>query len=373
MGGLSNKSIGFPLDETKYWLGFSLVPHIGTVRVRQLKQHFGTLSQAWHSSIDELQASGLDEKSLAIFVKRRAELNLDAEMQKVAHHHAYLLTMDDERYPPLLKELQDAPIVMYVIGKIKPEDTQALAVVGTRKATNYGQDAAFKLSKGLAASQMTIISGLAQGIDKAAHEGAIAANGRTIAVLGCGIQTIYPRQHTALARKIVENGALITEFPIGVPPTGVNFPRRNRIISGMSLGVLVVEAPEKSGALITAQEALEQGREVFAVPSNIFNLTGRGCNQLIQDGAKLVMQVEDILSELKISAEHVTTQLRAKQAIPQTEVEYAILQNLSADPIHVDDLARLMHLPVSTITSALTIMELKGLAKAVGPMQYCRI
>lgn len=360
------------LNETKYWLGFSLIPHIGPVRVRQLKRYFGTLATAWRADSHSLKASGLDDKSLDALIKRRAHLDLDAELQKVAQHHAHVLTMDDEDYPPLLRELNDAPMVLYVIGKIQPQDTQAIAIVGTRKATNYGRDAAFKLSRGLATNGPTIVSGLAQGIDKAAHEGALAANGRTIAVLGCGIQTIYPKQHVSLARKIVEKGALITEFPIGTPPTGINFPRRNRIMSGMSLGVLVVEAPEKSGALITAQEALEQGREVFAVPANIFNAMGRGCNQLIQDGAKLVADVEDVLYELKLTNQQVTTHLKAKQTIPANETEQVILNQLSVDPIHIDELSRLINLPVATVMSTLTILELKGLAKEVGSMQYCR-
>jgi DNA processing protein len=252
-----------------------------------------------------------------------------------------------------------------------PEDELALGMVGTRKATTYGRDAAYHLAKQLAGQHVTVISGMAQGIDSAGHKGALDGGGRTIAVLGSGIDVIYPSENRKLAQQIMNCGALISEFPIGAHPEGRNFPRRNRIISGMSLGVLVVEAPEKSGAMITASVAADQGRDVFAVPGNIFNPMSTGTNRLIQDGAKLVMKVEDILNELKIFHTAVQTHAVAEQIAPANATEAEMLQHLGADPVHIDDLVRLCGLPIATVSSTLTILELKGLARTVGHMQYC--
>jgi DNA processing protein len=302
-------------------------------------------------------------------LQARSKINLDAEMAKVERAGAWLLTLADDAYPPLLKSLPDAPAVLYIRGTLLPGDEQALGVVGTRKATTYGRDVAHGLSKQLAGNDITIVSGLAHGIDTAAHRGALDGGGRTIAVMGCGIDQIYPRDNRSLASEISQRGALITEFAIGVPPEARNFPRRNRVISGLSLGVLVIEAPEDSGALITAEIAAEQGREVFAVPGNIYSLSSRGANRLIQDGAKLVMDVEDILSELHIARTNIQVKTSTERVAPANDLESQVLKNLSADPLHVDDLARLCGLPIATITATLTILELKGLAQNVGSMQ----
>jgi DNA processing protein len=262
---------------------------------------------------------------------------------------------------------------LYVRGALSPADDLALAMVGTRKATSYGRDATYDLAKQLARQGITIVSGLAHGIDAAAHKGALDGGGRTIAVFGCGIDVLYPRENRDLALKICDNGALISEFPIGTAPAAGNFPRRNRIISGLSLGILVVEAPEGSGALISADLAAEQGREVFAVPGNIYSPMSRGTNRLIQEGAKLVMHVGDVLDELNIAYTNVQTRLSAEQIAPGNEVEASILKHLSADPLHIDEIVRLSQLPIATVSSTLTILELKGLARMVGHMQYSLI
>lgn len=358
------------MNELNFWLGFSLIPNIGSKRLLRLYEWFGSLASAWNASITDLQTAGLSQNAAIRLDQDRSKINLDAEMEKVDKAGAWLLTIHDERYPSLLAEISDAPALLYVRGRLTPEDSRALSVVGTRKATKYGKDVAFDLSHRLARQGITIISGLAHGIDSAAHQGALKAGGRTIAVMGCGVDIVYPRENAALMQRIVANGAIISEFPIGTQPIAANFPRRNRILSGLALGVLVVEAPERSGALITAGLAAEQGRDVFAVPANIFNTMGTGTNRLIQEGAKLVMDAADILDELNLTHDRRDTRVRTETVIPSNDAEACLLNHLNADPIHIDDLVRLSGLPTAEVSSTLTILELKGLAQMVGHMQY---
>ena len=293
-------------------------------------------------------------------------------MDAVARSGAALVTLDDDEYPPLLRQLPAKPLLLYLRGRLQANLDRCLAVVGTRKASKYGWDAASQMAYQLANQDFTIVSGLAQGIDAAAHRGALKAGGRTIAVVGTGIDIVYPRANKDLAEEIAANGAIISELPLGAKPLGKNFPQRNRLISGMSLGVLVAEAPERSGALNTVSHALDQGRDVFALPHNIFSPSGRGGNQLIQEGAKLVSTVDDILEELEVAHVKEQTRIQAEQLQPANETEEAILRELSADPIHVDSIVRQTNLPTATVTSTLTMLELKGLAETAGPMQYCR-
>ncbi len=360
-------------DDTPFWLAFSLIPGIGPKRLLHLLNEFGDLQNAWRAPESDLRAAGVDGEALKRVLHFRPRIQPDSEIEKVTRAGAHIVTLTDEQYPALLRDLTDAPALLYVRGSLLPSDALALGVVGTRKATPYGRDAAHDLSKQLAHNRVTIVSGLAQGIDTAAHQGALAGHGRTFAILGCGLDRIYPPENRDLAREISTHGAVISEFPIGSPPEKSNFPRRNRVISGLSLGVLVVEAPLNSGALITAEMAGEQGREVFAVPGNIFSLNSQGTNRLIQDGAKLVQAVDDILNELHIAHDEAHTRKQTQIIVPQDETEARIVQHLSADPIHVDDLARLSQLPIASVTSVLTILELKGLARKVGSMQYSLI
>jgi DNA processing protein len=369
----ANNPLGGMVNDRKYWLGFSLVPEIGPKRLSHLLNRFGDLALAWTASETRLCEAGLDRQPVENLLRVRRQLNLDAEMAKIEKVGARLLTLADDDYPALLKKIPDAPTVLYVRGQLVPADDHALSIVGTRRATSYGRDAAYHFAKQLAAQDITIISGLAHGVDSAAHRGALDGGGRTLAVLGCGIDRIYPADNQKLADDILRHGAIISEFPVGTPPDGRNFPRRNRIISGLALGVLVVEAPEKSGALITTTTAAEQGREVFAVPGNIFNPMSGGTNRLIQDGAKLVMAVEDILEELNITHQNAQASTITERIVPANDTEKSLLQLLGADPIHVDDLTRLCGLPVSIVNSTLTILELKGLARMVGHMQYCLV
>jgi len=243
-----------------------------------------------------------------------------------------------------------------------------VAVVGTRRASAYGREVTRRLVSDLARSGITIVSGLARGIDGVAHRTALEAGGRTIAVLGCGVDLVYPPEHLDLARRIVEHGALVSEYPLGTPPEAGNFPPRNRIISGLSLGVLITEAGRGSGAIITADYAAEQGRDIFAVPGSILSATSGGTNRLIQDGAKVVLETADILRELNLTM--VAEQSQARQLLPTTEIEALILACLSAEPTHVDEVGQASGLPIAQVTSTLALMELKGLVRQAGGMKY---
>jgi DNA processing protein len=352
----------------QYWVGFSRVPGIGPVRLRALLDHFGDVRQAWEASVATLQALGFDRRTIETFVTLRSKMDLAAELERVFQLGVRLLTWDSPNYPSLLRNIPDPPPVLYIKGKLLPRDEWGLAVVGTRRATVYGREATRSLVGGLAAGGVTIVSGLAHGIDTFAHRTALEAGGRTIAVLGSGVDIIYPAENRKLAGLITTNGVVVSEYPLGTQPEGGNFPRRNRIISGLSLGVLVVEGSKRSGAMITADYAAEQGREIFAVPGNILSPKSAGPNQLIQQGAKLVTTIGDILEELNLTM--VTEQAEAREIIPDNETEAVLLEHLSAEPIHVDELGRATGLPISQVASTLTLMELKGKIRQVGGMNY---
>lgn len=279
-----------------------------------------------------------------------------------------VITQDDSVYPELLKNIHDPPEHLYVKGEIKTEDSLAFAVVGTRKFTNYGREAVEYLVPQLVAAGLTIVSGMARGIDAFAHQTAISAGGRTIAVLGSGINVVYPPENQELYEKISKNGAVISEYPLDFEPTNYSFPVRNRIISGMSLGTLVIEAGETSGALITAREALEQGREVFALPGSIFSPVSVGCLELIKSGAKLVRTAQDILEELNLEVK--AKKLKARKVLPKSDEEKILLELLQEGPKHIDDLVRKSGLSVSTVSSVLSLMEIKGMVKNMGKMEY---
>ncbi|MGB7341526.1 MAG: DNA-processing protein DprA [Phototrophicaceae bacterium] len=360
------------MSNQKYWLGLSLVQQMGSIRIQQIVSTFGTAQAAWTASERDLKQVNLPKKALSSLLDLRRTLDLDAELAKVSNLDAYLITWADSAYPENLRHIVDAPPVLYIRGSLLPSDMLSLAIVGTRRATRYGLDVANRMGYWLASQDVTIISGMAMGIDSAAHRGAIEANGRTIAVLGSGIDIIYPRENTQLAEDIIEHGALLSEFPLGTPPTGRNFPRRNRIMSGLSLGVLVAEAPKASGSIITAETALEQGRDVFAVPANIFNEMGAGCNRLIQEGAKLVMRASDVLDELNVSYSNQVVQQKTESIAPSGTLEEQVLSLLDVEPIHIDEIIRQTDLSTADVSSTLAILELKGLAQMIGGMQYCR-
>ena len=355
-------------DELKYWVGFSRMPGIGRVKISQLLEHFSTLEQAWKASTGELRKAGLDSKSADTIVNMRPRISLDAEMESLKRYKVKVLTCGSATYPQRLREIYDYPPVLYVRGNPLPEDETCLAVVGTRRATVYGRQVTEEIVSDLARNKVTIVSGLAKGIDSIAHRAALEAGGRTIAVFACGLDIVYPAENANLAREIMERGALISEYPLGIRPKADNFPRRNRIMSGLSLGVLVIEAGESSGALITANQALEQNRDVFAVPGSILSPASRGTNHLIQEGAKLVRNHVDILEELNLAM--VAQQLEMKEILPADETESLLLKQLSAEPTHIDEVCRHSRLTPALVSSTLTMMELKGIVKQVGGMNY---
>jgi len=358
-------------DEKKYWIGFNLVRGIGAVRFQQILSFFGDLSLAWNAPAEAFREAGLPERALSNFLRLREETDLDVLVDSIHKKDVQALTLLDEAYPKLLKQIDQAPPVLYIRGTLLPADDFAVAMVGTRRISAYGQQITRDTSLYLAGHGLTIVSGLARGVDALAHQSALQAGGRTIAVLGSGADVIYPPEHRQLAEAIIENGAIISDYPLGTQPEGVNFPPRNRIISGLSLATVVVEAGERSGALITADFAVEQGRDVFAVPGNILSPASKGTNRLIQKGAYALVSPQDVLDLLELS--QVVEYQAARQALPADTTEAKILQSMGYKPVHVDEICNAVGLAVEKVTAALTMMELKGLVQHVGGMRYAAI
>jgi len=356
------------MDDLRYWLGFNLVRGIGPVRLRALLSAFGDVKTAWEAPEAELRGVGLDQRTLQNLLQARRQVDLEQLQRKVEAAGVQALTWEEAAYPALLKQLVDAPPVLFVKGELTPSDEWAVALVGTRKPTAYGREAARLLATELARNGVTVVSGLARGIDGIAHQAALDAGGRTLAVLGSGLDEIYPQEHRALAERIAANGALLSDYPLGTRPEATNFPPRNRIISGLSLGVVVVEAGLTSGALITADFAADQGREVFAVPGSILGTSSAGCNRLLRDGAHVVTEVGDILETL--SLDQLAAKQAAREVLPANPTEAKVLAQLSVEPAYVDEVARSAGLPVETVSSTLVMMELKGMVRQVGMLQY---
>ncbi|MFA6431396.1 MAG: DNA-processing protein DprA [Candidatus Margulisiibacteriota bacterium] len=362
----------------KYWLGFNLINGIGPITIKKLFDHFGSIEKAWFASLSEISTiEGLRKEPMNAFLNNREITDLDGEIDKLDNIKA--ICFEEDNYPQNLKNIYDPPPVLYFNGDILPEDENAIAIVGTRKASNYGLAIAEKLSKELANYGFTIISGLAMGIDAAAHEGSINAGGRTIAVLGGGIDSIGPKCNLYIAEKIEKSGAIISEFPLGTQPDKTTFPRRNRIIAGLSKGVIVVEGLEDSGALITARFAIDEGREVFAVPGNIDAEGSRGPHSLIKQGAKLVGSVEDVLEEFCEIIPKPETRNSNKNRNPKlelgkilTEDENIIYSALSREPKHIDLISAETQLHSWTASSLLMGLEIKKVVKQL-PGKYFMI
>ncbi|HQV68941.1 MAG TPA: DNA-processing protein DprA [Thermoflexales bacterium] len=354
----------------RFYLAFLRVKGIGAARLRKLEGYFPTMEDAWRGSQMDFIAAGLDERSAYAIASQRPKIDPEAELKTLEKSGAKAITWNDQDYPRLLREVDDPPPVLFVRGEITPADQFAVAMVGTRSATVYGRQVAELFTRELVENKITVVSGLARGIDAVAHAAALNAGGRTIAVLGCGVDVVYPPEHRNLAAKIVEHGAIVSDYAIGTPPDRNNFPPRNRIISGLSLGVVVVEADEQSGAIITAKFAAEQGRDVFAVPGNIFNQASRGTNRLIREGAKMALETRDILEELNLqmATEHVDAQM----SLPLEEHEQVIYNRLSYDPIPTDELVRGLDLPAEVVNATLSLMELKGYVRQSGGAGYAR-
>lgn len=355
-------------DHNQFWIGFNLVKGIGPTRVRELIETFGDVRSAWLADPDQLRAAGLNGKLIQRLQAVRREFDWDKMSDQISREGITILTWEDPAYPDQLREIPQSPPVLYVRGRIREEDHQAVAVVGTRRLTSYGRQAAEEIARFLARRGITVVSGLARGIDGIAHRTALEAGGRTLAVLGSGLDRVYPPEHRSLARDICQEGAVVSDYPLGTPPDGSNFPPRNRIVSGLAKIVVVIEAGRKSGALITANYAADQGRDVFAVPGKIYAPKSKGTNFLLKQGAHPLTAPEDILDVLEITADG---QPEAVQLpLPSNPTEEEVFEVLGLEALHVDEISSRAGLPIEAVTAALTMMEIKGMVLKSGSMMY---
>jgi len=365
----------------KDWIALNMTPGVGPRVTARLLEHFGSAEAIFDAPRRELALLRLTPETIESIAKRELHARAEAEIEKVRKLGGDLLVLDDGVYPALLRETYDPPVTLYMKGAwAECLERPCIAIVGSRRCSTYGQNAALMLSRELAQRGVTIVSGMARGIDAAAHRGALEAGGRTVGVMGTGLDQIYPRDHKKLAEEILNKGALVTQFPLGTPPVSENFPYRNRVISGLSLGVIVVEAAENSGSLITARLAMEQNREVFAVPGNITSRNSFGTNYLIKGaGAKLVQQWQDIASELpaEIAAQLLPPPSKKKkkgelvdqlQLAPSdlNDYERVVFKLLMTDtPQQIDTLAEITKLSISQLTRALLTLEMRELIRAL--------
>ncbi len=384
------------MQELKYWVAFHRISGLGPVRFNMLERHFGSLEEAWLSDRKSLRAAGISHNLVNEICKMRGNTDPDEQMEDLKRRGITAIHLRSDKYPELLAETPDAPTVLYAKGEIHARDNGGIAVIGSRAATRYGRQMCETLSGGLASLGITVVSGLARGIDSIAHRSTLEAGGRTIAVLAGGLDYIYPSENLGLSRDIAGNGCLLTEYPVGMRSRKEHFPRRNRVISGLCRGVVVVEAAMKSGAMLTVRWALEQGREVFAVPGNATSPKSAGTNWLIQQGAKLTSSVDDILDELstfydldEMSTRHegvsTATQIvetnspetgidgstKPKprpvmiETHSKTEEDIVAILSTASKPVHVDEIVRKARISVDSANSALTMMEVRGIVRCV--------
>lgn len=357
-------------DELNAWLALIRLPGIGATRGRALLETFGSPRRLLDADETALREAGLPGAAGKYLSERAWEADVEPDLAWLRQAGHHLITFDDSLYPPLLREIADPPLALFVLGDRAQLSQPQIAIVGSRNPTPGGERTAEQFAASLCSAGLAITSGLAVGIDAAAHRGALGASGRTFAVAGTGLDRVYPARHRELAHAVIENGALVSEFPIGTPPRPDHFPRRNRIISGLSMGTLVVEANPQSGSLITARLAAEQGREVFAIPGSIHNPLARGCHALIRQGAKLVETVQDILEELPGSI-NMSVSVRTNAVIEQdheagNQKMANLLNFLGFEPITIDDVVARSGLTAEQVSSMLVVLELQGKV-ACGP------
>jgi len=362
-------------NSLKYWLAWNKISDIGPKRFYKLLEFFGSTDAAWKAKSGEIsKILNLSPKISSRLFEEKNNIIPEREVDLIHKNKVNVLTIEDALYPENLKTIHYPPPVLYFRGTILESDKNSISIVGSRKATYYGKMVAEKISKDLALAGLTIISGMARGIDTAAHKGALSVSGRTIAVLGCGIDHIYPPENRRLAQEIQESGAVISEFSLSTLPERQNFPRRNRVISGLSLGTVVVEAAEKSGALITADFALEQGREVFAIPGNINSPLSNGSHNLIKQGAKLVENYQDILEEIHIVLPQKTAEKEmVKENTFLTEEEKIIYQVITKEPTQIDDIIGVSKLSAGKVSEVLLNLELKDLIKEIEGKRFIKL
>ncbi len=365
--------------ELEPWLRLSLIPGIGPLRLQKLLRYFGEPEQVLSASVAELRkglpeaiAEAISQQKHSRDIQKRVDIAKGWLDSSEAHH---IFCLESDYYPLQLKELPDPPGVIYVIGSPIILSEPQLSIVGSRRPTPQGRRIATEIAEQLARSGFVITSGMAMGIDGAAHQGALSCYGNTIAVLGTGVDTIYPRSHRSLYESIVEQGAIISEFPLGTSPLPTNFPRRNRIISGLSLGVLVVEAAVESGSLISARLAAEQGREVFAIPGSVMNPMSRGCHKLIREGAVLVESADDILAELRPEIQQLLLESNEETVVSakcSDPVQHEILEAMGFEVVSSDHLSMLCSIPSDELSMLLTDLELSGFIESV-PGGFIRV
>jgi len=364
------------------YIALNMVDGVGPIRVRALLERFGEPQAILSASRGELmRVDGVGEEVARCITSWRESIDLDAELARIEKSGVRVVMRDDAEYPKNLREIYDPPLVLYVKGALRENERMAIAIVGSRRTTLYGQEMSRKLAYQLARLGVTVVSGLARGIDTAAHKGALQAKGRTVAVIGCGIDVVYPPENKKLADEIVEKGgAVVTEFPFGVKPDRQNFPMRNRIISGWSLGVVVVEANLKSGALITAAQAAEQGRQVFAVPGRADSILSRGTNRLIKDGAKLTEDVEDVLMEFEYLLPRKPESAEAAEprnggteaALKLSETEAKVMALIGQEEIAIDEIIRGSGLTSAAVSATLLGLEMKRIVRQLPGKLYVR-
>ncbi|NOZ24476.1 MAG: DNA-protecting protein DprA [Nitrospirae bacterium] len=357
-------------DDLVYWIALSSIKDVGPVRARNLLKAFGSPEAVFNATLNGLTAvEGVGGHTASAIKSFRDWAGAERMVRKCEELGIRIIRYTDPSYPEFLREISDGPPLFYAKGEMAEEDRFAVAVVGPRKPTDYGVRVTDRIACELSSSGLTVVSGLARGIDTVAHKAALKCGGRSIAVLGSGLDVPYPPENAGLMKRIESDGCVISEYPLGTKPERENFPRRNRLISGLSLGVLVVEAASDSGALITARYALEQGREVFAVPGMITSARSSGTNALIKQGARLVEKASDIIEELAPQLKGFIKE-RKRHAVTLTDEERVIAEKLSPEPLHIDDLTRQTGLPPQRVLGILTTLELKGLVKQSGGKRF---
>ena len=364
------------MTDTEAAIVLNMLPQVGPVRVRRLTERFGSLAAILQAKGSDLRSvEGIGPEISSVITGWRDHADLDAELALVEKVGARVLLQSDPEYPALLKEIHDPPIVLYILGRLEERDQRnGLGIVGTRRASHYAADAAKKLGYQLAYAGLTIYSGLARGIDTAAHQAALAANGRTVAVLGSGLGHIYPEENIPLAEKIaVNSGAIVSEFPMATTPTKQTFPKRNRIISGCSFGLLVVEAGLTSGALISAREAVDQGRSLYAVPGRIDQPGALGSNRLIQQGAKLVMDAGDILADLPMIFASVPELTQSRPRVELSGEELVVYESIGDDATAMDTIIAKSGLPAATVSSRLLALELRRHVRTLPGSRFVKL
>lgn len=359
------------MENRKYLNALNLIQGVGPQKIKRLLSRFETARNIWEAGKNELLSGGISEKLAEKIFFERQKIDPQEEWEKIEKEKIDVITFPEKKYPPLLKEIANPPFILYIKGSGKISSiAPTVSIVGSRKFTPYGRQIAFSFAKELASAGITIVSGMAIGIDTFAHQGALAAYQTTIAVLGNGLdeKSIYPKTNSGLAREICEKGLLLSEYPVGTKAGPLTFPARNRLVAGLSMATLVVEAGEKSGALITAQMALDENREVFSVPGSVFSEQSRGTNRLLSQGAQLAASAGDILNQMEFSEERHPEKKPVK--IPGNEKEKVILEKLSSSPIHIDSLSKATKINTAELSSTLSIMEIKGWAKNIGGQNY---